>query len=56
MKKSFILLSTSQLRLLLVVLGPLLGSTPLFAAESAPSAYLPFPCDGTAREQRVLHQ
>jgi hypothetical protein len=51
-----LLLKWHQLHLLLVVLGWLLGSTPLRAAEAAPSAFLAFPCDGTAREQRVLHE
>lgn len=50
------LMKSHQLHLLLVVLGSLLGRTPLLAAEGAPSAYLAFACDGVAREQRVLRE
>jgi len=40
----------------LLLLCSLLGKTPLLAAEAVPSAFLTFACDGTAREQAVLHE
>ena len=40
----------------LLLLCSLLGKTPLLAAEAVPSSFLTFACDGTAREQAVLHE
>jgi hypothetical protein len=40
----------------LLLLCSLPGITPLLAAEAVPGAFLTFACDGTAREQAVLHE
>ena len=40
----------------LLLLCSLPSKTPLLAAEAVPGAFLTFACDGTAREQAVLHE
>lgn len=42
--------------LLLAALWTLVGGTNLFAAETNLNAFLVFTCDGTAREQQLLHE